>query len=322
MNQARVRSGMMFAAVPPSWMIPWTRAVGSSCWRHRPTDANSRIIASSAFLPFHGSDAACACSPVNDDLDVLRRERPAVDVVAVARVVQQGGVEALEQAVLDHDLLAAPPLLGRACRGRRSRPGSSSAMAARAIAAPTPDAAIVLWPQPWPRPGQRVVLGEDADPRAVAAAAAALTRPDGRREAAGRVLAPSNPWRASDLGDPGRRLVLLEGRLRVGVDPVRQVEDLVAGRLDGRGEPRLHRGVRFGRGRAGQRGHGSSEAERAGGAASGTIVPTASPGRRRRPVGGSALGGQRGLGDDDQGDHEQGDRQLQRALEPQDDEDA
>ena len=28
MNQARVRSGMMFAAVPPSWMIPWTRAPG------------------------------------------------------------------------------------------------------------------------------------------------------------------------------------------------------------------------------------------------------------------------------------------------------
>ena len=65
MNQARVRSGMMFAAVPPSWMIPWTRADGRSCWRHRPTELNSRTIASSAFLPIHGSDEAWAWSPVN-----------------------------------------------------------------------------------------------------------------------------------------------------------------------------------------------------------------------------------------------------------------
>ena len=47
------------------------------------------------------------------DVDVLRRERVALDVVAIARVVQQRRVEALEQAVVDHDLLAAPPFLGR-----------------------------------------------------------------------------------------------------------------------------------------------------------------------------------------------------------------
>ena len=103
---------MMLAAVPPSRMIPWTRAVGRSCWRHRPTEVNSRISASSAFLPFHGSDDGVGLEPVEDDVDVLRRERLALDVVAVARVVQQGGVEALEQPVVDHDLLAAAPLLG------------------------------------------------------------------------------------------------------------------------------------------------------------------------------------------------------------------
>ena len=32
-------------------------------------------------------------------------------------------------------------------------PDSSSAMDASAMAVPTPAAAIVLWPQPWPRPG-------------------------------------------------------------------------------------------------------------------------------------------------------------------------
>ena len=47
------------------------------------------------------------------------------------------------------------------------------------------------------------------------------------------------PWRAQDLGDPGRRVVLLEGELWVGVDAVGQAEDLVSGRLDGVGEPDL-----------------------------------------------------------------------------------
>ena len=65
MNQAFVRLGMMLAAVPPSWTMPWTRASVLSCWRHRPTELNSRISASSAFRPIHGSDAACACSPWN-----------------------------------------------------------------------------------------------------------------------------------------------------------------------------------------------------------------------------------------------------------------
>ena len=50
---------------------------------------------------------------VEDDLDVLGGERPALDVVAVTGVVQERGVEALEQPVLDHDGLAAPALLGR-----------------------------------------------------------------------------------------------------------------------------------------------------------------------------------------------------------------
>ncbi len=45
------------------------------------------------------------------------------------------------------------------------------------------------------------------------------------------------PVAGQDLGDPGSRVVLLEGGFRVGVDPVRQVEDLVTGSIDGSRDP-------------------------------------------------------------------------------------
>ena len=68
----------------------------------------------------------------------------------------------------------------------------------------------------------------------------------------------AKPWRAQDLGDPGRRVVLLEGGLGVGVDPVRQADDLVARRVDGGGDAGLV--VLIGRGgaRGGQFGHAVS----------------------------------------------------------------
>ena len=190
-------------------------------------------------------------------------------------------------------------------------PGSSSAIAASAIAAPTPDAAIVLWPQPWPRPGQRVVLGEDPDPRAVAGPTAGEWRgPRSRRLPAG--CSTANPWRAQGLGDPGRGLALLERRLRVGVDPVRQLDDLVAGGLDGGGDARLGVRERGGRAGGGQRGHAVS-----------WLAWDGPPDDERTIPGGgaSALGGEGRLGDDDEGDDEQRDRQLEESLEAQDDED-
>ena len=49
--------------------------------------------------------------------------------------------------------------------------------------------------------------------------------------------------------------MLLERGLGIGVDPVRQVDDLVAGRLDGGGDPGLVVLVRGGGARGGQLGH-------------------------------------------------------------------
>ena len=214
---------------------PVDAGVGRSCWRHRPTELNSRIIASSAFLPFHGSDDGVRLEAVEDDVDVLRRERVALDVAAVARVVQQRGVEALEQAVVDHDLLAAAPLLGRRAeehdlagqlvgdrrqRDRRADPRRGHRVVAAAVA----------------EPGQRVVLGEDPDPRAVARRVRRERRP---RTAVARLPAgcsTAKPWRASASATQAAAWCSSKAGSGFGVDPVRQVEDLVAGGLDGRGE--------------------------------------------------------------------------------------
>ena len=116
-------------------------------------------------------------------------------------------------------------------------PGSSSATAASAIAAPTPGRGHRVVAAAVAEPGQRVVLGEDPDPRP---GARRVRRARIARIAVGRLPAGCStvePVPGERLGDPGRGVVLLEGRLRVGVDPVRQVEDLVARGLDGGGEP-------------------------------------------------------------------------------------
>ena len=204
--------------------------------------------------------------PGEHDVDVLGRERVALDVVAVARVVEQGGVDAGEEAVVDHDLLAAPPLLGRGAEeddlarqlvgdGGQGDGRADARRGHRVVAASVAETR------------QRVVLGEDPDARAVAAATAATGRPDRRREAARRML-DGEPVTAQDLGDPGRRLVLLEGRLRVGVDPVGEVEDLGSVRLDGGRDAGLEVDLGLGGTDGDTVGHGSS----------GGI-----PGGRRRP---------------------------------------
>ena len=94
MNQAEVRSGMMLAAVPPSRTMPWTRAVGPQLLapeadRGEEQDQRvERVLAAPRVGRRMGLEA------VEDDVDVLGRERMALDVVAVARVVEQRGVEA------------------------------------------------------------------------------------------------------------------------------------------------------------------------------------------------------------------------------------
>ena len=110
-------------------------------------------------------------------------------------------------------------------------PARSLATAASPSAAPTPDAAIVLWPQPCPRPGSasysaRIPIRGPTVPRPPA-----MPRDDGRLERPGGLL-HLETGRAQDLGDPGRCLSFLERGLGVGVDSMRQVDQRVARGLD------------------------------------------------------------------------------------------
>ena len=150
-------------------------------------------------------------------------------------------------------------------------------------------------------------------------------RPDGRRQAARRML-DLEAVRPQDLGDPARGLDLLEGRFRVGMDPVRQPDDLVAGRLDGRGRRAPSASACGSAGRDRQQ----ARIVRSGTAAGADGSGTGSSGRdgwerssvARAPATASAFRRQGRLGDDGEGDDEQGDGQLQGVLQPQDDEHA
>src|SRR3954469_8299291 len=104
------------------------------------------------------------------------------------------------------------------------------------------------------QPRQGVVLRKDPYPWFRAAATPPLHRTDSRREATSGVLdLESVP--AEDVGDPRRRVMLLERRFGVGVDAVREVDDLVPSRLDGGGNALLELDERLGRAYGGSVGH-------------------------------------------------------------------
>ena len=167
--------------------MPWTREVSRRRCRQSPTELNSTIERVDGVAALPGVGRRVQLGALEDDVDVLGHERPARRVAAVARVVHQGRVEAGEEPVLDHLGLAAATLLGRRPEEddlagqlvgdrREGDRGADARRGHRVVTAAMAEA------------GQRVVLGEDPDPRAVAAASPAPDRADRGREAAGGVL--------------------------------------------------------------------------------------------------------------------------------------
>ena len=72
---------MMLAAVPPSWMIPWTRASGWSCCRQSPTELK---IGQEIVIP--PVDPAL---PVGVDEMVLHLTAPVADLVDPPKPVRR-----------------------------------------------------------------------------------------------------------------------------------------------------------------------------------------------------------------------------------------
>jgi len=68
------------------------------------------------------------------------------------------------------------------------------------------------------------------------------------------------PVTAQDLGDPSRGALLLEGRLGIRVDPMAQIEELVARAIDGGRDPALGGFVGTRRSDAGERPVGAAGA--------------------------------------------------------------
>ena len=152
MKRAVARSGMMLAAVPPSSTIPWTRACWGSCWRQSPIAWSSSTTASSAFLPSQGSLAACAAFPENATSTSSLASRTQFTMSRSAGWKRSAASSPSKSPSSSMNCLPLP----RSSAGvpkKTTSPAKASRTAARAIAAPTPEAAIVLWPQPWPRPG-------------------------------------------------------------------------------------------------------------------------------------------------------------------------
>ena len=100
--------------------------------------------------------------------------------------------------------------------------------------------------------GQRVILGEDADPRPIPTLTARQAPPDCRFQPT-RGLLHREPVTGDRLADPGGRLSLFERRLGIGVDAVGQVEDLCAVLFQGRGQALLGLGERLCRAGGGKR---------------------------------------------------------------------
>ena len=167
------------------------------------------------------------------------------------------------------------------------------------------------------KPGQCVVLGEDPDTGPVAALPTAPGRPDRRREAAGRVLdleavscgalsaTQAAAWCSSNAGSGSAWMrcerSMISSRAASTAAATRSLSSMngSAGR----------RAVRSGTGPPGVAWLGP-DWDRSDGGWYG-----------RRALACSAFGGQRRLGDRGEGDDEQGDRQFERRLQPQHDED-
>src|SRR5262245_24064607 len=140
---------------------------------------------------------------------------------------QECRVESVEQAVLEHELLARSPLLrwsaeeddlaGPRVSDRRERDrGADPARRHRVV------------PAAMAEPRQRVVLGKHPDTSALRSASGTWETAADRGLEPARGMLDGKSVPSDGLGYPARGLSFLERRFGVRVDPVREIENLVA----------------------------------------------------------------------------------------------
>ena len=175
---------MMLAAVPPSLMIAVDPRGRMELLAPQPDRGEQQDQRIERVLAAPRVRRGVRLEPCEDHLDVLRRERIALDVVAIARVVEEGRVETLEQAVVDHDLLATPPFLGRRAE-KDDLAGELVGQRGEGDRRPDPRGRHRVVAAAVTETRECVVLGEDPDPRAVAGATTERGTDGGRRLPAG-----------------------------------------------------------------------------------------------------------------------------------------
>src|SRR5258706_6509803 len=152
MNRAAARSGMMFAAFPPSVMIPWKRESLRTVRRRAESAVHASSSASRALIPSCGSAAACAALPRNS----TSSETSASMSGSSSSRSPGWYISAASTPAKSPARIRKPLPLPRSSAGqpkRRTRPGRSFPRSRRARNAPRAAVPMRLCPQAWPTPG-------------------------------------------------------------------------------------------------------------------------------------------------------------------------
>ena len=233
----RCAPGSTFGASPPRVTSPWTRTLGGSCWRSRPTATCATVNASAALTPCSGirrrvgrPSPGRSRASARPRTAAPRRRRPGPGAPS-----SRGRGRRTHPGRAARSCRHRPPPPG--CRRPRSSGRARRPAAPRASAAPVEDAAIRLWPQAWPRPGRASYSAQKPSRNGPEPYVArnAVSRP----RYAG---VTSNPAPDEHVTDPPGRVVLLPGRLRVGVQLLGEPDQTLArrGHRPRRVVPALH----------------------------------------------------------------------------------
>ena len=151
---------------------------------------NVWITASRALMPRSGAPAACDALPWNTISTRLFASEPRLTMFVCDGCSMKAASTSSKTPASASRILPPPPS-SAGVPTTRIVPGKRTPLLAMASPAPSALVAMTLWPQAWPMPGQRVVLGQDRDSRAgLAAAEARPGTPSGGRPAPRSTVKP------------------------------------------------------------------------------------------------------------------------------------